>query len=119
MVSIAAASHSLNALYGVLVDMVIDAEMRKTWREKPERGDPGARSRHVHETIKRAVVTDVETLTNWRTTMDALFKWRDAALHHREETAESVPHPSGTTNSSRIYETYCVEKAELAVDFLL
>ena len=120
LVSIAAASHSLDALYGVLVEMVIEPELREKWREKRESGKKGPpRHRQVFETIKRAVVTEEETLTRWIAEFKWLFDLRDAAVHHREETADSVPHPSGTTNSSAIHLSYCVETSERAVNLLI
>lgn len=73
----------------------------------------------VLETIKRAVVADGETLNRWGAEFKWLFGLRDAAVHHKEETADAVPHPSGTTNSSAIHLSYCVETAERAVDLLL
>jgi hypothetical protein len=120
LVSVAAAAHSLDALYGVLADMVLEPELREKWRLKREAGEKGPpRHRQVFETIKRAVAADSGTLDQWRRDFTWLFDLRDAALHFREETSEAVPHPSGTTNSSAIYVSYCVENAGRAVDLLL
>lgn len=120
LVSIAAASHSLDALYGVLVEMVVEPELREKWREKRVSGKKGPpRHRQVYETIRRAVVADAETLKRWTADFEWLFDLRDAAVHHKEEAAQAVPHPSGTTSSSEIYLSYCVETAGRAVDLLL
>lgn len=120
MVSIVAASHSLDALYGVLADFVIEPELRQKWRERRETGKKGPpRHRQVLETIRRSVVLDAGTLDRWAADFAWLFRLRDQAVHHQEEMAEPVPHPAGTTNSGAIYASYCVETAGRAVELLL
>jgi hypothetical protein len=119
LVSIAAASHSLDALYGVLADMVIEPELREKWRLKRKAGEGPARHRQLFEAVKSAVAADSGTLNRWGRDFRWLFDLRDAALHFREVTSEAVPHPSGTTNSSAIYLLYCVENSGRAVDLLL
>lgn len=118
LVSIAAASHCLDALYGVLAAMVIDKKTRDAWKRKREAGDPVG-YRKVIEALNRAVTLDNQTRKRWRGELKWLFGWRNFAVHYREEASAPVPHPSSTTNSSDIYVHYSAETATRAVNLVL
>lgn len=113
LVCIAAVSHSLDALFGVLAEMVIEPNRLRAWHDNRTR-----RAARVLETLKRALDVEGSTKDRWRDELDWLFIARNSPLHFREEVGEPVPHPSGTSTSA-IHRTYSKETAERAVNLLL
>lgn len=105
LIAVSACAHALDALYGVIADII-----------KPVPGP--TRWSSLLETFKAAFyVSGSAGGGAWARELEWLFDLRDAAVHHEEENLESVPHPTGT-NTSWASVAYSLEAAERALALL-
>ncbi len=113
MVSISAAAHALDALYGQLVTPGIKAEIKAEgpWRK-------ASRDGHIRECLKRRFNTGGRDRA-WVGEFKWLFDLRNAAAHAEEQQLPSVPHPSGVCNSGQVNRDYSADAAMRAVDLML
>jgi hypothetical protein len=106
MIAIAACSHSLDALFGAVRELV------------PEIRTPRRRST-ILETLKAGFeIRGSAAGGRWAGEFNWLFDLRDAALHFEESQAPTVPHPTGT-NTGPENVLYSLEPAERAVSLLI
>jgi hypothetical protein len=106
LIAVSASAHGLDALYGVVADMITPVRAATRWAS-------------LLETFKAAF--DVRGPAGggaWAREFEWLFDLRDAAVHHDEENRDSVPHPTGT-HTSWASVAYSLEPAERAVNLLL
>lgn len=109
LVAVAAAAHSLDALYG---STAVPQSTRDQWT--------GRRTRR-HGKIREALKLLFETgpvQTQWVTEFEWLFDLRDAAAHAEESPKLTVPHPVGT-NTDPNFLAYSTESAARACRLLL
>ncbi|MDP9343595.1 MAG: hypothetical protein M3Q23_16185 [Actinomycetota bacterium] len=107
MVSIAAAAHSIDALYGALQEATPNRPMFA--KGTPRRGK-------IIETLKYGLDLRGET-TRWESEFRWLFNLRGGAVHFKGEFTATVPHPLGTNTAPEAV-AYSQESAIRAVDFL-
>jgi hypothetical protein len=106
LIAVAASAHALDALYGVMRDIITPVETGTRWST-------------LLETFKAAFnVRGHEGGGGWAREFEWLFDLRDSAVHHDEESRESVPHPTGT-NVSWANVAYSLESAERAVNLMV
>jgi hypothetical protein len=106
LIAIAAASHALDALYGVVKEIV------------PPLGS-GSRWSKILETLKMGfVIGGSAGGGRWASDFEWLFDLRDAAVHFKESQKPTIPHPTGT-NTGPENVLYSLEPAQRAVSFLL
>lgn len=113
MVSISAAAHALDALYGQLVTPGFKAEIKA---EVPRQ--KASRDGHIRECLKRRFNTGGRDRA-WVGEFKWLFDLRNAAAHAEEQQLPSVPHPSGVCNSGQVNRDYSADAAMRAVDLML
>jgi hypothetical protein len=104
LVTISAAAHALDAAYGALKPLVT----------MPQLGDRAARHDHIRSALAAGYRLDNDLCRRWRKDFVWLFDLRDAAVHHREVSRPTVPHPIegyGSHEAAR----YCLESCERAV----
>jgi hypothetical protein len=110
MIAIAAAAHSLEALYRELAGLV-QPESVEGWEARRKHG--------MWAQVQGALVLAFEIEPErWRHEVATLFRLRNAAVHPRVALRESEPHPLGV-NTVREYVLYSAEEAERAVSLLL
>lgn len=108
MVTISAAAHALDALYGALNQMVT----------VPNLGQSAARHAYVRTSISLAHTIDNDRARKWKDDFTWLFGLRDSAVHFHESFSAPAPHPiSGHGSPAAAH--YCLETARRAVDLLL
>lgn len=106
LIAVSASAHTLDALYGVVGDIVAPVETGTRWST-------------LLETFKAAFYVRGRAGGGaWAEEFEWLFDLRDSAVHHDEESRESVPHPTGT-NVSWANVAYSLESAERAVNLML
>jgi hypothetical protein len=106
MVAVAAASHSLDALFGVVVERIARPTTEKRWSL-------------ILETLKTGF--DIRGRAGggeWAREFEWLYDLRDAAVHARESLAPPVPHPTGT-HAGPEHVRYALESATRSVSLLL
>jgi hypothetical protein len=106
LIAIAAASHALDALYGVVKEVVSPVWSERRWSA-------------ILETLKAGfVIRGSAGGGRWARDFEWLFKLRDAAVHFEESQKPTVPHPTGThTGPENVM--YSLEPAERAVSLML
>ncbi len=110
MVSLAAASHALDAFYGSVSSYVRFPEsLQETWTRNRTK-----RPSQILETLKLAF--DVGTPSaEWTPKVIWLFGLRDFAVHHKTEVREMEWHATRRTKVSREHALYSLENANEAV----
>lgn len=89
MVTISAASHAIDALYGAVREL-IDLPPGTVERWKANRS---ARPGQILETLKCGCSLG-KYGAKWGTEFGWLFRLRDSAVHHEAEARPAVPHPA-------------------------
>jgi hypothetical protein len=107
LVAVTAASFALDALYGVVRNLIPLA---------PSRARP--RWATIFETLKRGVSKGAGA-ASWLGEFKWLFKTRDESVHFGEAMKAPVPHPMGGTNVAPEMATWSAESATHAVDLLV
>jgi hypothetical protein len=108
LVTVSAASHALDGLYGGLRDLV---QLDQLAPDAP-RGTPTSAA------LKAAFRLRNEQSRTWKEEFTWLFDIRDSAVHPKVVTTPAVEHPIegfGSEEAAR----YCVESAERAMRLLL
>ncbi len=106
LIAVSASAYALDALYGVMADIIAPVETGTRWST-------------LLETFKVAFyVHGRPGGGGWAGEFEWLFDLRDSAVHHDEENRESVPHLTGT-NTSWANVAYSLESAERAVNLML
>lgn len=113
MIAIAAAAHSLDALYGEIRDLALPAELVASWSRTEGRRTP--RPARINESLKHGCRIRAD---RWGTKLTKLFELRDQAVHPETGFRKTALHPLGV-NVAREYTIYCCEEASEAVDLLL
>lgn len=109
MVTVSAAAHSLDGLYGQLITPEIKAD-----GPRPD----SRREAHVRELLKRRFRIDGQLAQRWAPEFRWLFDLRDAAVHSKVQRRPMVPHPSGLTSTSQEWADYSAEAGMRALDLL-
>jgi hypothetical protein len=108
LVTVAAASHALDGLYGALRDLV---QIDQLSQDAP-------RHAYLRAVLKAAFSLRNEQTKRWKAEFTWLFDLRDSAVHHKVVTTPTVTHPIegfGSEEAARYY----VESAERAMRLLL
>jgi hypothetical protein len=108
LVTISAAAHALDAAYGALKPLVV----------MPQLAADAARHDHIRSALCAGYRLGNDVGRRWRKDFSWLFDLRDAAVHHREVSRPTVPHPiegHGSHEAAR----YCLESSERAVAIAL
>lgn len=108
LVAVAASAHTLDALCGSPV--VREAVQGRKLGENPHS--------KIREALKLVFVSGPFN-DGWIADFAWLFDLRDAAVHHREEPKETVPHPSSDMHTGPEYVHYSMESADRAVTLML
>jgi len=112
MISIAACSHSLEALYSELAELVTPETLAK-WEESRR----GGRSSQIAALLELSIDADVD---RWRSPLKTLFEERrNPAVHPKPRLQDPEPHPALPVNVSPAYSVYSIETATESVDLLL
>ena len=108
LVTISASAHALDAAYGALQPLVT----------MPQLGNDAARHDHIRSALAAGYRLGNDLGRRWNKEFSWLFGLRDAAVHHREVSRPTVPHPiegHGSYEAAR----YCLETSERAIALLL
>jgi hypothetical protein len=112
LITVAAVSHALDALYGELRDLALPSALAATRKANPRSGPP--RWRKLHETLKSGLRIPAQ---RWERELEELFELRDGVVHPETRFSEPEPHPLGVETSPD-YVVYRCERASEAVDLL-
>jgi hypothetical protein len=106
LIAIAAASHGLDALFGVVKEAISPVRAKRRWSA-------------ILETLKAGfVISGSAGGGRWARDFKWLFELRDAAVHFEESQKPTLPHPTGThTGPENVL--YSLEPAQRAVSLLL
>jgi hypothetical protein len=108
MVTISAAVHALDALYGGLRRIVTMQQL----------APDAARHTYIRTALTTAHNVDNGVVHQWKIEFTWLFGLRDSAAHPEEAFATSIPHPVSGNGSPEVA-AYCVENARRAVKLLI
>jgi hypothetical protein len=112
MISVAACSHSLEALYSELAELVTPETLAK-W-EKRRRGGRWAQ---IAAMLELSIDVDV---ARWRSSLRTLFEERrNPVVHPKSRLQDPAPHPALPINVAPEYRIYSIETATESVDLLL
>ena len=111
MIALTACAHALDAFCGKFADDIMPPDLRKRWQ-----AGAGNRGMQIWDTLRHGF--DVNTFA-WKSEIVWLFRdRRNPALHHAEETKETVKHPLGPHTAPEMV-SYSAESSSRAVSFLL
>jgi len=108
LVAVSACAHALDSIYGALKPLVSAIQVPKN----------ASRHKHIRSVLAAAFTLGNPIEKHWKTEFTWLFDLRDGAVHYKEESLPTVPHPIAG-HGSRAAAAYCMETADRALDLLL